>query len=103
MTNTALQLIDQLQQELNPERRELICKAMDFLATGNVNEAERILVALQSKTLVIKELYPEAIDIKVIKLEPDMFRGIPLYPEATDIKVIKHEPDMFRGIPRIYT
>lgn len=77
MTDTTMQLLNQLQQETNLTRRALICKAMDEIASGRIDEAERILITLQGKTIIVKELYPDAVDIKVIKEDSNTLRGIP--------------------------
>lgn len=77
MTNIAMQLLNQLQQEDNPTRRALICKAMDEIAAGRPDEAERIIITLQGKTIIVKELYPDAVDIKAVKKDPNTLRGIP--------------------------
>jgi hypothetical protein len=77
MTSLSMQLLNQLQQEENPTRRALICKAMDEIASGRLDEAERIIITLQGKTIIVKELYPDTIDIKPSKTDPSMLRGIP--------------------------
>jgi hypothetical protein len=50
---------------------------MDEIASGRIDEAERILITLQGKTIIVKELYPDAVDIKVIKEDSNTLRGIP--------------------------